>query len=820
MALLWPFGFAFSPVLDRRSPVDAHAMTPQAVQSSSPPRWLQPLQANLQPSALLSSLPAGLITGVIGAIRAISYASLIFSGALATYLPTGLGITLFSTAVICALVALNSTLPGIIATPLAAPTALLAIMASDIAQELPSSAPGADLLATVWTAIALTTLLTGLLLLALGLFKQGERIRVVPYPVIGGFMAGTGWLLVKGFVQVVTDRPLNLTTLAALVQADTVALWLPGLGFALILLTVMRRFDQSWIMPATLLGCTGLFYLGLWGTHTTLEAARAQGLLLGPFPEGSGGLWHPITPDVLSQVRWEAIAHQTGSILTLAFVTLLSLLLSNSSIEVVVERDLNLSQEMRALGLGNLLSGLGGGMVGSQALPSTLLAHSMGAPHRLTGLVAALPSIAVLVIGSTFLAYLPKAILGCLLLYLGLSLLLRWVYDAYFKLPLADYLSVWATVVVIDAVGFLQGIAVGFVLIVLIFMYRYSQVDVVKQAISGATIRSNLDRPPWQERLLSQGGNHVYVLELQGFLFFGTANYLLRRVRDRAQPGASVPPEANAPPLRYVLIDFRQVSGLDSSAVLTFSKILRLARKQQFTLVLTNLAAEFEAELQAGADFDRQLDYCQVFPDIDRGLEWCEQQQLATAGDKPDAQADAQTPDTQKPDVQADAQKPNALETASAPASGEKSGTSVPSTKARLTPFLTPGQSARFMPYLEPQSLPPCYYIFRRGEEVSDLYFVESGQVSVLLETGEGHPKRLQTVSGGSVLGEMRFFGKVPLSTSVVTDAESRLHRLTQAAFDAMKKSDPDLAQALQAHIVTMLCDSLIRREEQLRVIQ
>ncbi|MGF1535940.1 MAG: SulP family inorganic anion transporter, partial [Elainellaceae cyanobacterium] len=635
---------------------------------------------------------------------------------------------------------------------------------------------------------------TGLLLWGLGVFKQGERIRVVPYPVIGGFMAGTGWLLTKGFIQVTTDQPLSLGTLPVLAQAEVAQQWLPGFGFALILLTATRRFKQSWVLPLTLLGCTGLFYLGLWVSHTALEAARASGLLLGPFPQSEGGLWHPITLSTLGQVHWEAVAHQGSSILTVAFVSFLSLLLSNSSIEVVVERELNLSQELKAIGLSNVACGLGGGMVGNQAMPSTLLVHDMGAPHRLTGLFAALPAIAVLVLGAAFLAYLPKAILGCLLLYLGLSLLLRWLYEGYFKLPLTDYLTVWATVIAIDAFGFLQGIAVGFVLTVLFFMYQYSQVDVAKQVTSGASIRSNLDRLPWQKEILLSKGNQIYVLELQGFLFFGTANYLLTKVRDRAQPN---PPQQNSPqqdsqaepdsssgqPLSHVLIDFRQVTGLDASAVLTFSKILRLARKRHFTVVLTNLHPELKAKLQQGGGFDRQLEYCQIFPDIDRGLEWCEQQ-LLTA---------------------------------------ESSGANLsePSLEAQLTElFLNPEQAARFIPYLEARSLPPCHYIFRRGEVTRDLYFIESGQVSVLLQMGEGNPKRLQTFFGGNMLGEMRFFGKVPLSTSVVTDAPSRLHRLTQDAFNRMKGRDPDLAQALQAHIVGILCDSLIRREEQLRVMQ
>ncbi|MGB3311493.1 MAG: SulP family inorganic anion transporter [Nodosilinea sp.] len=757
---------------------------------------LQRLQAGLQPQVLLSSMAAGLVTGIIGVIRAISYASLIFSGALAVHLPTGLGLTVVSTGITILVVALTSTLPGIIATPLAAPTTILAIMAAAIASEL-SAAPSADVLATVMVAIALSALLTGALLLGLGLLRQGERIRFVPYPVIGGFMAGTGWLLTKGFVQVSTDTSLTWAALPELAQPILLARWLPGLGFAIALLLATRLWKPFWVMPLTLLVCAASFFAVLGLADISLDQARAAGWLLGPFPE-SRQLWQPITPAMLPQVHWSAIAHQTSSLLTVMFVSLLSLLLSNSSIELVVGRDLNLSSEMKAVGWANLASGLGGGMAGNQALPSTLLVHDIGANHRLTGLVALIPSAAVLALGSSFLSYLPKALLGSLLLYLGLSLLWQWLYQAYFKLPLSDYLTVWVTLILIDAVGFLQGIAVGFVITVVLFMVRYSQVDVAKQVFSGTTSRSNVGRSSAEEAILSQKGSQIYALELQGFLFFGTANYLLTKVRDRALAPTQLPekaePDRPTEPLRYAVIDFRQVSGLDSSAVLTFNKILKLANKYDFALVLTNLLPELAAALERGQGLDLSSQRCQVFPDLDRGLEWCEGQILGQTSCPIPSQAWGQT------------------------AQSEASAPALVSHLARL--FLTAEQAEQFMTYLKPQTLPAGYAIFKPGEQRPELYFIESGQVSVLLDLDDGRTKRLQTCSAGHILGEMRFFDKTPLSSSVVTDTPSQVYALSQAAFGRMQQQAPDLVQALQRHIVEILCQGLIRRGEQLRIMQ
>jgi SulP family sulfate permease len=740
------------------------------------------LTESVQPKALISSTSAGFVTGIIGVIRAISYASLIFSGILALHLPTGLGITVFSTAITLAVVALTSSMPGMIATPLAAPTTILALMAANIVDDL-QGASSDEILATVLIMIVISALLTGALLLGLGLLKQGERIRVIPYPVIGGFMAGTGGLLARGFVQITTDRPLSWMNLGEFIQPDVLWCWVPGVGFAIALLFTTHRWKQSWVMPATLAMCTGVVYLTLWGTQTSLDSAREAGLLLGPFPEGDQ-LWHPLSPPLFLNVHWSAIGHQSGGILTVMLISLLSLMLSNSSIELVIGRDLNLNHELKSIGIANIFSSIGGGMMGNQALPSTLLVHNIGAQYRLTGLLAVIPSVAVLALGSTFLSFLPKAILGSVILYLGLSLLWKWLYQAYFKLPLWDYLTVWVTLIVINTAGFLQGILTGFVITVIHFMYRYSQVDVANQVFSGFNTRSNVDRSPTAHRILSQQGDQIYVLELQGFLFFGTANYLLSKVRDRTM-GASQSLAHNleqAQPLRYVIIDFRQVSGLDSSAVLTFDKILKLARKQDFSLVFTNLAPDLQYELQRGLQLDS--DRCTIVEDIDRGLEWCEQQILSGSTE------------------------------AIAPLEDD-------SFAHHLThQFLTSEQAGRFISYLALQTLPANHYIFRQGEAHAGLYFIESGQVSVLLEQSNGHTKRLQTCCRGHLLGEMRFYNKVPLSTSVITDVPSRLYYLSKEAFDRMQHDAPDLVQALQAHIVTILCDSLLRREQQLKVMQ
>lgn len=188
--------------------------------------------------------------------------------------------------------------------------------------------------------------------------------------------------------------------------------------------------------------------------------------------------------------------------------------------------------------------------------------------------------------------------------------------DAWRKLPRGDYFVVVLILIVIATVGFLESVGVGIVIAVVLFVVNYSRIDVVKHALSGASHPSNVDRPRRHRRLLRQEGDQTFILELQGFLFFGTANNLFQRVRQRAA-------DRDLVPLRYVVLDFRLVSGLDSSAVLSFVKMKQLADAMGLTLVLAHLSPTIREQLEKGG-FGEESERLRAFSELDRGVEWCE----------------------------------------------------------------------------------------------------------------------------------------------------------------------------------------------------
>jgi len=574
---------------------------------------------SFQPEKLFPSLSAGLVTGIIAVIRAISYAALIFSGSLSGYLSTGVGMAIFSNAAMGMVVALLAPFPGIIATPLAAPTAVLAALASAIAARMSGSFPPREILLTVLAAIIISTVLAGLLLLLLGRLKLGNRIQLIPHTVIGGFMGGTGLILLEGSLQVMTNVEFHLSQLAAYIQPEVLPKWVVGVICALILLVISERYKHFLVIPGTLLALIGIFYLGLLVTNTSFTEAKAQDWLLS-FSIDNEQLWQPLTPGQFGGIYWSVILQNWDAIASVIFICLLELVLTKNGIESFVRRDIDLNRTLEAVGLGNLTAGIGSGMAGNQALPSTILVSKMGASYRLTGIVCALVSIAVLFLGPSFLSFFPRGVIGALSFYLGLSLLIKWVYRSWFQLDLSEYLIIIASLIVIAAVGFLEGIAVGFAAQLVLFLYNYAQREIIIDEFDKIKTENRGLSAPTTDSLPAQA-NQVQLWQLKGYIFFGTANRLVETFRQLLDTEKQKLP-------RYLVIDCSQLEGIDASGVLSLAKILRLAYQQKITLIYTNLTPSLEDKLERGEALETNNPYCKHFSNLDQGLQWCQSQLL------------------------------------------------------------------------------------------------------------------------------------------------------------------------------------------------
>jgi sulfate permease, SulP family len=725
-------------------------------------RLTSQLRRELHPRQLLPNLAAGLLCGVIEVTFAISLASLIFAGTLPGQISTGIGLGLITVTIVSAVTALTSSYPGTIAIPQEVPAVIIALMVSTIVKQMPADISSQDMLITITAAIAFTTALTGLSFFLLGFFKLGNLIRFIPYPVVGGFLASTGWLLVTGAISLLIDRPIQLGQLATLFSSTLLIQWLPGFVFAILLLLILRRYTHFLIVPGMLLAAISLFYITLLVSGTSIVQATEQRFLLQPFSQQESWRW--LNLSMLFEANWTLIFQQLNQQITLVLLSVLALLINASGIELLIGRSIDFNRELRAAGIANFLSGLTGGIVGFHSISSSALSYRVGTGSATAGMILSIFCAVALFLGASVIALVPKFILGGVLLFLGLELLIEWLFDGWFKLPKTEYSLVLLILVVNTVLGLLKGIAIGLIVAVVLFVLKYSRTQVTRYVLSGENYHSHTARTPSQMRLFSEEGKHIHILDLQGFLFFGTANTLFEQIYQRIQA-------VNLPLIKYVVLNFRLVTGLDSSAVLSFIKLKQFAQQQQLNLVFTQLSLTIQQQLQQGGCLQPNDPVCRIFPDLDRGMEWCENQILETISWRRKR--------TLPLVLQLDSWLPHA------------------------------GSLADVMDYLEEMDVDMGDILFHQGAAANALYLIESGQITVWANHNQQNPRRMQTLGTGNFIGEMEFFSETPYRTSAIVDSSSTIYFLSLDAFTRMQQEAPQTAIAFQKAVNYLLAERL-----------
>ncbi|MDD5673616.1 MAG: SulP family inorganic anion transporter [Chitinivibrionales bacterium] len=725
--------------------------------------------------AIFSNVFAGCICALMTVIAGISYATLIFSGTGENYLQLGIVSAIISATVIGLVVALRSSSPLSIAGPDANISAIIALIAAATVAQ--SAGRTQSLFTMLWFSLAASTLLTGIFLFFVGRYRLGHWIRYIPYPVVGGFLAGTGLILARGSFKVMCGVGFSLKTLPTLAAGPALIHWLPGLFFALLMLVVLRRFHHFLVMPCMLIGAIIVCHIILFTLRISPHQATQDGWLLSAFPADvfmrTLGALQPGALDL------SALLPNAANIAALMIVAAIVILLNAASIELTTLRDVELDRELKAAGIANIIAAPLGALAGCTALSRTILNFKAGATNRIAGVSAAVLCGILLLFGAQVFSLFPRVVLGGLLLYLGLSLLLEWVWDGFSKLSRFDYLLVWAIIIVIALYGFLAGVGSGLVIACMLFVVNYSRSGAIRQAFTRANCHSNVERSFLQQNLLHEQGDAIYIVKLQGYIFFGSAYPLLVHFQDKLAAAAVVP-------VRYIILDFAGVTGLDSSSILSFSKLLQGARLKRVTVLFVNLKEDVRNLLEQGrcaaalsAQVDGHASCGIVFPDLDYALGWCEDKIIAAAG-------------------AAEAEKTNTFKDYFSGLFGR--------------PDLLP----RLMGYLERLKVDAGFVLFKQGAPSENLYFVESGEVAALLEIpGVAARKRLRSMGAGTVIGEMGLYLGGLRSATIVAEKESVLFRLSETAFKAIEEKELDLAAALHRFFVSVLANRLMHTNEE-----
>jgi SulP family sulfate permease len=719
-------------------------------------------------------LSAGLVIGLVEVILAVAFATLVLGGYLVLFWPNGIGLCLLGAAITMGVLAWRAGKRGVVGSVQDAAAAVLALISYRIAVATfanPLQVPGAvvkgtprEAFVTTVAAVLVVTTLCGIAFLALGTFKLGNLVRFIPYPVVGGFLAGTGWLLLKGGVGVaagtqVTFRHiwthprfpdllwrLNDWHSRQLTGNFLLSRWVPALVFGALLLVATRVSKRPILIPAlgiALLLCV----LGMLVTHSSIEDARRGLWLIGPFE--STRLLEPWTLRALTSADWALVAGQAGNIATAVFVAVIATLINVTGLEVMMHTDLDTNQELRDAGLANVVSGPFGGIPGYHAVSLTSLVRQMNVGTREAGLVAALVPLAAALFGGSLVQLIPRFLVAGTLVFVGMAFIVEWLVDQRRNLPIAEYAIVLVIFGTIAFRDYLTGVEVGLVASAVLFAFNYSGVRLVHQVEFGTTYRSNVDRPQAERRALRELADRVLILRVNGFVFFGVASGLVERIHRRVE----------AAPPRFLLVDLQRVTGIDTSVVMALRKVALLAKAYGVELVFSGASEALRAKLHQGGVLPSE-GVVSFEPDLDRGLQRVEE---------------------------------GLLQALVPPLSPDGAGDPLS------------GLPERLGAYLERQSIPEGTVLLRQAEPSDDLFVLESGRLKVETTTPEGTRMRLRSVRSGVIVGEIAMYLRGPRTADVVAETPCVVLRLSRAALERMEAEDPRLAAELHRRLAVTL---------------
>ena len=718
---------------------------------------------------MIKDILGGSAASVLTLTFGLSYSLLIFTGPLAPYLSYGVAATFISSAVLAGVIAAGSSLPFAVAGPDSSTAAMTGILASSMVERVVAADPSAPLLAPALLTLALATVATGIVLCVFGMTRMGRAIRYVPYPVVGGFLGATGCLILLGAVRVITGQRLQLATLGQFEDFLTLSKLAAACVMALILYLTWHRSRSSFGLPAILVGGVIAGHILFWLTGISLAEAQAAGWTFQSLP--SADFMLPWSVDGIEKYPWHTLPELSGNLIAVIFVTASCTLFNTTGIEVAVQREANLERELNVTGIANMLSGALGGYTGCISISRSVLNFNSGGSSPLSGFTVAAMSLLMLLFAPALLGYMPKFVLGGLLIYLAADQLHKWIVQSRRRLSFTEYLSLLAIIVIIVQWGFIAGILIGVVIGCATFALSASRIDSIKYSFDGSEYRSSLDRSREDQAVLSAHGGKIQGLNLQSYLFFGSANRLYQHVKALLE---------RHPECHFLVFDFKLVTGIDSSAAYSFDQIKRTAQDRGIKLVLVHLPAAAEKALRSSEFISADVS---IVPELDHALEWCENEIIVLHQGRDQEEASLRDWFTQILGTEEDA--------------------------------------AELIHRCERLEVATGEIIVSAGAPADSMHFILDGRVGIMIPAGEGGgTTRVRSLGRCTTIGEMGLVSHAPRSATIQAEVASILYVLSAQQFEALKLENPMLGQKLLTYFVSVMAERLTFANRMIAVLR
>lgn len=709
----------------------------------------------MSPAAIGRQISAGVFVGLSAVIYSLSYGALLFSGPLATLVGFGITITLI-TATVGALFGWRSQEKSFIAGPDSNTTSVLASMlavigtAGGIAQQ-----SGAPLLHAALAAVLLTSILSAASFYAVAKANLADLVRYIPFAVMAGFLASTGWLMSSGALNIIAGTPLTLAGAENLLNDPLRPEFWMGLLVAGALFALAPRISGALLIPAVMLIATLGVNLYLSSRFCAAEKCRPEAWLF----SGIANLpWlAPWNLDLRLADLQPLVANLPG-MLVVSFVGLLTILLSIASLELSLQKECDLNKVLRDHSLASVISTAFGGFIPLISIGRTMLNRTAGG-GALSGAIAAAICLATLLGAGQVIAYVPKAALGGLVLYLGLGMLKQWLWDHRHTTTPVAFGQIVLILLLVANFGFLVGFSAGLLISCVVFVINYSHTPLADLVTDLSVFPSSVVRPEHEAECLRRHGEKTLLYRLGGYVFFGSASKIDSVFQKMKTDGEQS--------VDGIIIDFTNISGIDSSAISVFQRILRRYRDRPTRFYLVYAPAN-EARLRLMAADANSHDRIQFLPSLDHALEMAEERVLEE---------------------------------------NHRGGIDASS----LAFLENADEREIFAQHCELRQVRKDALLCAEGEFTDAIYFIESGSLEVIKGGIGQNPLRLAKLRKGAMVGELAFYTGDARSAAIAAAEDSSVYVLDKSALARLRAAHPALAQRFDQMVIRKVSIALIR---------
>lgn len=418
-----------------------------------------------------------------------------------------------------------------------------------------------------------TVILAGLLQAIFGICRLGQYIRLVPYPVISGFMTGIGCIIIAlQTSRLFGHEPTGTGTIpaisaipSAIADPNVIAL---GLGLLTLIIVFSWPKNLGKFVPPPL----AALIIG-----TVLSELIVGAPVLGDIPTGLPSFILPAIEQGTAMIVFEAA-------LVLALLGSLDSLLTSLVADNMTRTKHDSDQELIGQGVGNIFAGFFGGIPGAGATMRTVVNIRTGGRTKLSGMLHSLFLLSIVILLAPLASKIPHAVLAGILVKTGYDIIDFTYLRRAHRGPRWDLVLMLVVLILTIFVDLITAVIVGVVLASLAFVKQMSDLQLAE--LDGAVDNISGDLSEEEESLLKTIKNQLMFFEFSGPLSFGAASDLVHQMRQFSKDRSAL------------ILDFSRVPFIDASAARAMETISCDAQTMKKPLYIFGMNAEVRQVLR------------------------------------------------------------------------------------------------------------------------------------------------------------------------------------------------------------------------------